>query len=723
MKKTSWQILFLVGLSISILISYLLFSGLAGNVVSAISLIVLVLNALLMDSSAPQANGAVVKIAAKVLNVSRGLKIATVMTWTYALLVLSIWSVEAINKMSRVDVHVTLLNNMDLLTPGRVVLFTTSDSIAQYSETGKFVFLDVDVGSSDSIKLVARSGSRRIRERFLLQPGRDLIIKFLTSEKPNPLSIQYYTVLPDGISYLFNSESIEKWQHVIGEKGVIVNNAVLKMLKNLHSKFKARSYYEGPVRLRDGSQSLVTEADSSLRSSELYSSIHHSKLQGALTSTRGWSLDFDYDVSERAVTVDYSSIRFVRPLNLQDLVDYGYTAEHDFYNFISTGTLPPGLGSFEIQCEPQLVGAPVDEEISPADMCVDNHQWYELTLGMFLPALRLNIAVIKNSQNYPISVGSIFYMIHEGDSLRNPEADYFQMVKSGIKKEDSWIPPQFNLDPGQSIMIPLSIFFTTSDRKIEPRSDLFYNQFSNVLSNLPLTKQKELVNNKVVLELGYHDDEEEIKQQSYAVLRTIRQNSFLFDSSFQAINKAIRNNIFYFGPSYKLESVELNNERYPIREYNPGVRFITAAPVEYLVEGLGSCPFAFSATESGLTLERVILLNQNSEAKFNYDTIMLKHFTCKMKVKELDPEQSHIDFIKVLEVTAMGERIDHLVDVPELKKSDQDFKVLNQGESIALDFSCSAKLDSKYWLISKGYYVPYKNIRLATMGKRKRMSR
>jgi hypothetical protein len=289
------------------------------------------------------------------------------------------------------------------------------------------------------------------------------------------------------------------------------------------------------------------------------------------------------------------------------------------------------------------------------------------------PLLKFHIAVIENISGENLNINNIYFKENRQNTLRKTTDDeeYFNNISNII----STTFPQGILKPNEKIVLPLYTYF----------------------EHLPF---------------DYFIDE--INEYTRPDIDSLKEIMFKEIGSKNDL-------VFTFGPSVQIQRVEVNGYQYAFRKYDP--RFITIS------DGIeaGSCPFAYTYSEilDKWIVEDHILYRLNSKLKENFDTILLSRFNGYIVIKENDPETSYIDFIQVIEEDNLKNTIVHNCNTYLLRDVDNKYHVMNQRDSIHLSFSNNSKLkkNSKFFLVSKGYYIPYKGKKLSYQPSMKRTFR
>ena len=118
-----------------------------------------------------------------------------------------------------------------------------------------------------------------------------------------------------------------------------------------------------------------------------------------------------------------------------------------------------------------------------------------------------------------------------------------------------------------------------------------------------------------------------------------------------------------------------------------------------------ACPYLYSYSDNNLIFETTIITNKKMKQNEGITEDKLSHFTKKIVIKEVEPETSYLDFIRITGINANGKEITLVPNIPKLEKEDNIYYVLNQNDSIVIDFGKQELRD--VFIVAKGYYVPY----------------
>ncbi|HMQ70688.1 MAG TPA: hypothetical protein PKA00_21645 [Saprospiraceae bacterium] len=168
------------------------------------------------------------------------------------------------------------------------------------------------------------------------------------------------------------------------------------------------------------------------------------------------------------------------------------------------------------------------------------------------------------------------------------------------------------------------------------------------------------------------------------------------------------NKKYIFGPSFKIHQIKISGENFTFREER-------STEFKLYLEGLGtgSCPYAFTKNYKkkgdSLINQGAFLVGQE-RSQYNYlDTIRISNFDDGIYIAELEKELSFIDYVTILEKKKSGKTVLYACEIPELQNIDGKFCTLFPGNLFKIPFNIPHESPtSTYYLISKGYYRPFK---------------
>jgi hypothetical protein len=123
-----------------------------------------------------------------------------------------------------------------------------------------------------------------------------------------------------------------------------------------------------------------------------------------------------------------------------------------------------------------------------------------------------------------------------------------------------------------------------------------------------------------------------------------------------------------------------------------------------------ACPFIFTQeSEGGDWIEQgTILTYHNGKETERTQVKELTAFTGKILIREIDPETSYTDSLKVILYYEDGSKEVLLPKTEELRETDGNYLITNQGDEVVVDFGIPSRGDFKRAeLITDGYYELY----------------
>jgi hypothetical protein len=161
---------------------------------------------------------------------------------------------------------------------------------------------------------------------------------------------------------------------------------------------------------------------------------------------------------------------------------------------------------------------------------------------------------------------------------------------------------------------------------------------------------------------------------------------------------------YIFGPSYQLDSIEVDGVNEPLRQYNPtNVVIRSGSP-------MGSCPyiFTYSGTEHTWTSEGTILFGFNRREREATDNLRMRRFDGRILIREIDAEVSFIDSLHVIEECADGSKHFLYPENRSLRNDDKDYVILKRGEELSVVFGLPqvGLCQGQYTLVARGFYLP-----------------
>ena len=275
------------------------------------------------------------------------------------------------------------------------------------------------------------------------------------------------------------------------------------------------------------------------------------------------------------------------------------------------------------------------------------------------------------------------------------------MLERAAQQKASYYPPKI-LRSGEKILFPLRV--------------VFGNQHPTVLDSLKakrfafrqkvLEKLQRLDGNQLlpvtVIEFYKRSEDKRIDKRRTVVFE-LRVREWI-EALERDPTPVERDEEFVFGPSIRIESIDVNDKALRVRGSDPE-RFVIHSELHK-----GSCPFVYTYSARSGTWENQghILYGRNSRDKEGGDEIEISDFNGRIRLRERDPETSFIDFVYVRAVKRDGTTELLLAKDHLLRKLDGHYLVLEQGQEVEVEFEMPVDPAAGSFVVgAHGYYVPY----------------
>lgn len=542
-----------------------------------------------------------------------------------------------------------------------------------------------------------------------------------------PFEIEYVLLRGNAINYLFQDQLITSWDSLLSDGPSISYNQVYKEIEFLNRNFyytfdEEALNYVGQEIVRQSAinkEKKVFEIDSISAISTWEWLATNSFLEGTETSDYHPENHVLYNFSRGRREQFLSSIRknpdqwhLIIDDNIEAYDSLGNnTGSNALLNYESSTHLigfadanmintylPPFYKFITKKGVPQFF-LPVEVR----NYLVSCYQEQEgLHLNFQPPFLQLRIAIVENNSNRPIKIGDFSITEVPAEGLRTYQENESSHNKLTPKKKRVY-PKTKVLDPGKEIIIPLEISFYYHED--DYRNMLLIDSLVqlNFRKNLP-AKVRENLNSiehvSFLLNSWITMFEEEAELDTFNI--DIPSLTRLLNPKSSFKEKLPR--YYVYDHSVKIHNLEVDGIDYPFRAFDPDIISIQNGWIR------GSCPYAFSFNEKSKEweLEDHILYGMSDPTKEGMDTIPLNRFTGKLQIREIDPETSYIDFLQILVKDKWGNSRTLSAHQQKVKSIDKEYLIMNQGDQVLVEFESNTPTpNAAYYLISKGYYVPY----------------
>jgi hypothetical protein len=554
---------------------------------------------------------------------------------------------------------------------------------------------------------------REVRDagKYLGKNGLDALLTTIRANfRPpaiKPYRLTYRILQGHAVSLLLDGR-IGRWDKELDGRYFIVQNEVLKTLADLVTRFSDEFYGDKFFR-RDGTprttRALAKEYEGkpvfagSAGTPSWYDEFSIKRQVGELSEgdtpeishlvnslndpNEQWRFNAfkEKPFLESEKPLDILSFR--RFSKRSDLDLFGSTSLREFYSYITKDYMPPDFGFLELSLEP--------------DEGCDHHaqpfQDLEWTASFFGPLLSMNVAIVENISNQPVSVGRVILSESHSDRLQSRQEAKVALGSQPTEKQDLFRPGI--LKPGESLVIPIELLLKAEKRDLER----FFNLSRTRVAPTYYTKLLERTRATGGLQFPGNSDGATPIVNAATLEKILKRDEVDFFTT----------NEYVYGPSVRIESLEINRFAYLVRQFDPSKLLITSG----VDPGpIGSCPYVYtySDQQKAWLSEGVILYGLNSKLKESTDEIVLRRFDGKVLIRELDPEDSFIDSIYVRALGVDGKEHILFPQNAKLLTNDGDYVHLKQGDHIMLDFQVPRGFALRKWfLVASGYYVPYNN--------------
>ncbi|MBV9157239.1 MAG: hypothetical protein JO097_13330 [Acidobacteriaceae bacterium] len=341
----------------------------------------------------------------------------------------------------------------------------------------------------------------------------------------------------------------------------------------------------------------------------------------------------------------------------------------EFYRFITKEYFPPDLAIVSIHYED----------------CADAAA-FELTQRYPL----MKVAVLENLSNAPLRIGKSSWRQVQLGKLRSEDEDA-EMINSVPIDEHNIFPAQL-LAPHEKIAIPMRMVMAYESRDI------------GFLPGIGNKNQQAAANLSDSIELPV----QVLSKDNY-----VSQNRFLTISG-GALSAYARepyvdpeiSKVYVVGPSIDAVSVEVGGVSMSLRQFDPHTLILKGG------SATGSCPYIFTycSRDRRWRSEGPILYGFKNKAKEAWDRKALKNFDGRLLIREVDPETSWIDALRVDLSCGGGRTVSLLPRSETLRATDHKYLTLRRGESTFVAFDGEVPPVCQAVLNSYGYYVPSSDI-------------
>jgi hypothetical protein len=370
------------------------------------------------------------------------------------------------------------------------------------------------------------------------------------------------------------------------------------------------------------------------------------------------------------------------PREFNDLVDLGYSSLWKYCNYDDLNRFNDNSLLFEFYLDILKKGYP--EDLIPMIYGAGEEcgGYDGIGLELCFPSFYVRVIEIENITEKPLSIGKFTYVLYEDKKVRKRSEN----DKSKGKNVSSKMFPYEELLPGEKIFIPIELIleYGIQEEESSKIKEIDYS-LGGLLGGLSNSEKSFIF---------YEGDSVSVENEKI-------QKVLLNGSEFPKGRRE-----YIYSDAIRLKKININGKNTRIRQYDPNTILIQNSGPS------GSCPYIFSYNEENneWILEDHILYGLDEKVKEDTSQIILKNFNGRLKIKEIDPETSFIDYFYLKLIDSCKNQTLIFPQSELLEKEDEKYLIMKQGDEIIYDFTKMYNYrDFEVRLISKGYYIEYIN--------------
>jgi len=697
-----WGLAFVIGLACLVTSTAFVWgaSSVTG-VIAFLSAVIALANGLLSDpvQSSTSRTTWFSTALARLLHVSIVVKPAAVIAWILTVVLCGYAVRQAIHNS-----HIATVKGLVITANGTpadralVTLILGQTKRATVATGGSFAFEDVYTGGESGRQLFVEATLENTVGKTVvdLAHGKGVSVVIKLSPYDKRLRITYYRIGGHGLDFIARGELDARWEKRLSGQPYIVENDTFKYLKylidNFSEPFQDTYFYVGPkntpyedVAQHNQGRLFFSAAWNRILPGQL--SVHDAQ---SLRDPRSrWNLEFadvkldgttpsklvpdqPLTVGNQVVRVDPEAFFYWRFTAAADFKTLGSTPQERFYTFITRDYLPDDFFIVILRC---------------AIECGDAASYPSIHKTIIPREVELLVAVFENISSQPIRVGSARVRHQSSVQRLRDETTENGILQTAPVEEASLFPPEV-LAPGEKLLVPLQF------HSVYHENELW--EFGNSRRRHREDVEADLTGIDAVYLPSYSD-------RGPPELFSIDRSTFLAFVDKPSVRDAFTKE-YIFGPSYQLDSIEVDGANEPLRQYNPRNLVIRSG------SEAGSCPyiFTYSGSEHTWTSEGTILFGFNRRQREATDTLRMRRFDGRILIREIDAEVSYIDSLHVIEECADGRKRLLYPENRSLQKDDKDYLILKRGEELSVAFSLpqAGLCQGQHTLVARGFYLP-----------------
>jgi hypothetical protein len=629
--------------------------------------------------------------AKRLLNTAPLLKLATVTIW----LVLGVLAFRLVTFTLNERHLVTVAGRVEeadgsLASNASVTLSIGTVTQKTLATDGRFSFRKIDLQGQhpNAAVIEALWNGKRASKTIDLTSGElgNQIVRLPLGHAP--FRIRYFLLGGHAIDFFLKGKMDAEWEKELSGQPYIVPNVTMKMLSEDMTKFSepfkaqllfapvrpgsaySQKAYNSEERLADKFSGfpIFVGTDASPAAASMGRGASREDIESLFDSTRNWHVRASPYSAQPTGTDDLIFWRFATPADLQSFANDRYAGHLvSWLQYATRSNFPKDFCIVSMNapgCDP------------------DRNQ----NLAVGIRTVHLRIAVIENLSSKAIRLGDFGVRENLSNLLRSREDDQAQLGHSELQSY-RWFSPE-DLRPSETIAVPLEITFKYDEDK---NWDLVHLEKDSDSKSRDDVRSLLLQYDTVRFHYYSNGSEQQVGAPADSLIRLMDRPEEDF---------GLRKEYIY-GPSTRLEALEVDDAVYPVRQFDPRLVVIRSGNAS------GSCPFVYvhSGENDTWIREGRILYGANGPKKESFDSLKLGKFDGRVMLREQEPETTFVKTIYLSARDAAGKK--RLYDPTNWDsiRRNREYVELRQGESIELRFPISEGM-SELKLFVEGFYQP-----------------
>jgi hypothetical protein len=695
--RSKWQAFLAIGAICCILVMNLEFgSSVVGWVVTTVPILLAVLAFVYGSLKEGEPDGLMLKCR-RFLRSSPQLELATVMVWL-GLVGLSIYSGVDVWKSSQL---MTIGGNVEEANGALASNASVSLTIGSYKETllatdGHFLFSKIDLKGEHpvSAEIKARWNEKQVAKELDLSVA-DL--KKVTLRLPlghAPFRVLYYLIGGHAIDFLLQGKVDSQWEKELAGQPFIAQNLTLGALSSEMVQFSEP--FKASLLLTPADYSRSTPAEQA-NEQEV-----HNQAEQLARKYSGVPMFVGSDATIAAVQIgsgasshdirslsDASNAWHAKispytnePKGVNDLIYWRFGKREDLERFAG--------GRFPLPIAKWLQY--VTKDNFPGDFCVFTMDspgcgGGEEGVALHTRSAYLRIAVIENISSAPIHLGTFNAKENTSGGLRSRDEDEAVLARQQVEPKQ-WFPAE-ELKPNEKIVIPLEVSMRYDKDK---NWDLYHLEKDANTDTVGQIRAQ--LGAKDAQSLRYYEGQS-ARNEDVPSANLIQ----MLDETGPSLGLEKE---YIFGPSTKVDSLEVDDAEYPVRPLRPTVFAMRNG------NETGSCPFlyAHSSLTNGWIKVGRLFYGANGEKKETFDSLNVAGFDGRLMIRE---EEEEVSYLRAIYVSALdaGGHVHHLYpsNLDSFPRT-RGLIELRRGQSIEVSFALASRVSHDVRCVARGFYKP-----------------